>query len=390
MCKMNRWLIAGTMVLSLANVTAEASGDDVTAIWSIDATVAKSLQEKNMADVSLLNESLRANCPSIVDLAAINEEMDGQWVREMIDSYQLPSDTLFSRGKTIQESDRKRLTDNRNLAPIGKMQSVGYGIAVRRANVKALPTGNGLFLSEDDVDQDILQQGALDPCEVVRLLHVSQDRRYYFVQGETVKGWVFIGDIAVCKKSVWERFYDPGEYLVVTARGIRINQGRETIYLQMGTRLPLISVGDQYKVRIPLRGNAGKFTDTEVMVDKSDAVEIGYLSYDAANLKRLARAYVGAPYGVRGLKNSEDMVGMLGDVYRTMGIVLPRNRADYEKAIRLIGANGAGHIVRTTEGRDLLVLAKDGDMLTVIAQSADGKQFAEYTVKSDAVEEIEQ
>lgn len=376
----NKWLIGMMAFLCSIGISAETNASDNEMVWKLDATTVKAMEEKNKMDVVALNEALRANCPSIVDQMAIAEETDGQWVREQIALYQLPNDALYRRGKLIDEADRERALANRNLAPIGKTQPIGYGVAIRYANVKALPIEGGLFLSADQVTGDVLQQGKLAVCEAVRLLHVSQDRRYYFVQGETVKGWVFVGDIAVAKKSVWERYYDPGEYLVVTTRGIRVKQGRETIYVPMGARLPILSVGEKYKVRIPLRGSSGKVTEGEALIEKNDDVQIGYLSYEQANIEKLASLYINETS-----RQPKDMIGMTGAIYRAMGIVLPYDRTDYTKALSLLPAVGSCQLTQTVDGDPILVLEREDDTATVIGQMPDGKAIGQYSLATDRI-----
>lgn len=376
----NKWLIGIVAFLCGMGISAETNASDNAMVWKLDAATVKAMEEKNQMDVAAMNEAIRANCPSIVDQMAIAEEVDGQWIREMIALYQLPNGALYRRGKLIDEADRERALANRNLAPIGKTQPIGYGVAIRYANVKALPIEGGLFAAADRVTGDVLQQGTLCVCETVRLLHVSQDRRYYFVQGETVKGWVFVGDIAVAKKSVWERYHDPGEYLVVATRGIRVKQGRETLYVPMGARLPILSVGEKYKVRIPLRGSSGKLTEGEALIEKNDDVQIGYLSYEQANIEKLASLYIDETS-----RQPKDMIGMTGAIYRAMGIVLPYDRTDYRKALSLLQTAGSCQLTQTVDGDPILVLDREGDMATVIGQMPDGKTIGQYSLTTDRI-----
>ena len=335
-----------------------------------------------MTVIQEMNELVRANCPSIVDIAAIADEEDGQWVREYITLNNLPPTDLYRRGKLITAEDRQRLLDNMNLDPIGKTQEVGYGVAVRRANVRSMPMGGGLFLSADDMEHDILQVGALDPCETVRLLHVSKDRRYYFVQSQSMYGWVFVGDIAVAKKSDWMSYHAPTEFVTVIARGERIKHDGETVYAQMGTKLPLVSEKEnEYKVKLPMRGNHGKLVDVETMLEKSDSYIIGHLDYGATEIASLIDAYVGAPYGYHGLKNSEDNDGMIGDIYRAMGIVLPREAGELACAAYQLPPCGDVSVVPTEEG-NVLMIERDGQV-TVIGMSADGKTIGAYPLSED-------
>ena len=368
--------LAGAVFLSLVMVdgTVEASANEP----MIDM---RAVMEQTVAQE--MNETIRANCPSIVDIEAIAEEADGQWVRERITSYELPQGDLYSRGTLLGKEDRQRLCDNRNLSLIDKTQSVGYGVAVRRANVKGLPMGRGLFASADDMERDVLQQGTLDPCETVRLLHVSQDRRFYFVQGQTICGWVFVGDIAVAKKSAWLAYHAPTEFVTVISRGQRIARSGETVYAQMGTKLPLLREKEnEYKVILPARGNYGKLIDVETMVEKSDGLSLGYLDYTADNIAKLANAYVGAPYGYHGLKNSEDNSGMIADIYRTMGIVLPRDVTEMETASHFLSPCGSTAII--TAGGDVALMVTSDDGVTVVGKTADGTTIGTYTREESA------
>lgn len=371
----NKLVGAVLLSLAIAGGVAEANANEPI----IDM---RAVTEQTTAD--RINETIRAHCPSVMDIEAIAEEADGQWVRERIASYSLPQAELYSRGKLLDDEDRQRLLDNMNLSPIGKMQAIGYGVAVRRANVKGLPTGRGLFTSADDTERDILQQGTLDPCETVRLLHVSQDRRFYFVQGQTICGWVFVGDIAVAKKSEWKEYHAPTEFVTVISRGERIKQTRETVYAQMGTRLPLMREKEnEYKIKLPVRGNHGKLIDVETMIDKSDGYIIGHLDYTADNIAKLADAYVGAPYGYRGLKNSEDNSGMITDIYRAMGIILPRD-ADEMKTSSLLLQTYDDTAVIAIDGENALAVVR-GDGITVVGKSADGKTIGSYPLDETVV-----
>ncbi len=359
--------IIGAVLLSLVIAGGITEAKTVEPMLDIQTAV-----KQEQISVEQINIALREKCPSIVDIEAMAEEADGQWVRERITACSLLQTDLYRQGNLLTEEERQSILDNMNLSPIGKTVPVGYAVAVRRANVRTMPMGSGLFPTADDMENDVLQVGALDPCETVRLLHISQDKRFYFVQGQTMYGWVFVGDLAVAKKKEWLTYHAPTAFVTVISRGERIKHDQETVYAQMGTRLPFMrEKDDQYKVRIPVRGNYGKLIDIETMVEKSDGFTIGYADYTADNIARLADAYVGAPYGYRGLKNSEDNIGMIADIYRAMGIVLPRDTEEMKKASLLLQAYDDTAII-ASDGENVLAVSRETG-ITIIGKTADGK-----------------
>ncbi len=370
--------LAGAVLLSLAVIAGTAEAKPAEPINDIQAVADEQMT------VMQINETIRANCPSVIDLEAIAEETDGQWVRERIASYTLPQNVLYSRGKRIAEKDRQELLDNMDIDRIGEMQAVGYGVAVRRANVRGVPMGRGLFAAEGEMERDVLQQGTLDPCETVRLLHISKDKRYYFVQGQTICGWVFIGDIAVAKKNVWLTYHAPNEFVTVISRGERIKHDEETVYAQMGTRLPLMrEKNNKYKVRLPMRGNHGKLIDIQTKIDKTDSYTVGYMDCTADNIVKLAETYVGTPYGHHGLKNGENNSGMITDICRTMGIILPRDADEIQTAIRLLPTKDEIFII-SADGENALAVTHDGG-ITVIGKMAGSKTIDTYTIDGETI-----
>lgn len=373
-----KWL-AGAAAIALIGLAAPSAYASGTAL-SIGSDQLIAIKDTEALDVELVYENISHTSPSVVDLSKMDDAIDGQTLREKIAEYTLPTGDLYSRGERITDETKQALLDNRNLAPIGKTEGTGYGIAVRRANVRALPAGKGLFATALDTDRDLLQVGALDPCEPVRLLHISQDYQYYFVQSASMSGWVFVGDIAAAKQSEWQRFAEPIQFVTVTSRGERIKQAAETVYAQMGTRIPLKDQNEkQYTVIMPIRRGDGRLIEAETTIDKKDAFHVGHLEYTAANITKLAENYVGAPYGHKGLKNSEDSIGIITDIYRTLGITLPRQADELIEAAKHLPPCEDIAIIPSADGECVLALAKDGTERTVVGQTED-KRIGTYTI----------
>lgn len=373
-----KWL-AGAVAAALIGLAVPSVYASGTAL-SIGSDQLIVIKDTEALDVELVYENISHTSPSVVDLSKMDDAIDGQTLREKIAEYTLPTGDLYSRGERITDETKQDLLDNRNLAPIGKTEGTGYGIAVRRANVRALPAGKGLFATALDTDRDLLQVGALDPCEPVRLLHISKDYQYYFVQSASMSGWVFVGDIAAAKQSEWQRFVEPIQFVTVTSRGERIRQAAETVYAQMGTRIPLKDQNEKkYTVIMPIRRGDGRLIEAETTIDKKDGLHVGHLEYTAANITKLAENYVGAPYGHKGLKNSEDSIGIITDIYRTLGITLPRQADELIEAAKHLPPCEDIAIIPSADGECVLALTKDGTARTVIGQTED-KRIGTYTI----------
>ncbi len=258
------------------------------------------------------------------DITISAEEVDGEDIRAHLADAAILSGDCWYRGALLIDEQKKNMISNQNANGLGILQSAGYGIVIRRSNVRALPEGFGVFSSKEDMLRDRLQITALDPGEAVRLLHRSSDMKYWFVQSSTACGWVAVTDIAKANRKDWLTFADPTDFVVITASGMKIKGGGETVYCQMGARLPLISEQENtYKVIVPYKSRNGNVGGVEVLLDKNDDVQLGYLAYTKQNLAKQAIRYSGAPYGWHGQRNSEDSAGAAADIYRTMGVSLP-------------------------------------------------------------------
>ena len=134
-------------------------------------------------------------------------------------------------------------------------------------------------------------------------------------------------------------------YVVVTGATVRSTYTPEeprvsALQLDMGLRLPLRTglapdppVNGQHPysswiLELPVRGADGGLGFAPALLQKNAGSEADYLPLTRANLLRQAFSFLGERYGWGHAYNGRDCSGFVSEVYRSMGVQLPRNTSD--------------------------------------------------------------
>jgi len=284
------------------------------------------------AGIKNFNSSVRAVSKTVVDLANYPATVSGSSLKSRIADYELLEDDLYLNGKKVSSRYKDIIRTQTNVANIPATVTNRYAVVVRRTNVRNLPTGQGLFYYADDNEFDSLQETVLDPGEPVIVQHVSANGWFYFVQAYNYYGWVNKLDLAFTDKKSWLKYVNPKSFLVVTAKNLTLNipSEKETLLWQQGAKLYIVKESkDEYTLEIPVRHQK---TNMLINVNRTIAkkeitpsVNKGYVPYTSNNILKAAFQHYNMPYGWGGLKNSVDCSALVADVYRTVGIILPRN-----------------------------------------------------------------
>ena len=136
----------------------------------------------NAAGVEAFNKKIIAASPTVYDMAAYPKTLSGKTVAAYVNTHTDLSDELYREGKLVSDNYKNILRSQTNAAAIPAEVTVRYGVTVRRANLRNLPTGEGLFFYASDRNFDALQETALDPGEAVAILHTSTNGYFYYVQ----------------------------------------------------------------------------------------------------------------------------------------------------------------------------------------------------------------
>ena len=270
---------------------------------------------------------------------------------------------------------------NQNLEKIVGDAKIKYAVTTERVNVRLLPivwTGEKF---------DNLQGTALDPAEAVAVMWESADGEYNFVQARNYFGWIEKNKLAFTTREIWLKYVKPENFIVVTANKKTVEVDGKNILFQMGAIIPIDKTDDKnfWHAQIPINDN-GKLRQAVVKIPKDDTVHKNFLPCTTNNFIKQSFKFLGDEYGWGGLKDSVDCSALTSDIYRSMGIEIPRdadrqevcmpivtkfNQQNYDERVNILKRSPTGAL-----------LFKRGHVLMFLGNDAEGTPIAIHAASS--------
>ena len=277
---------------------------------------------------------------------------------------------LYAGDRLLRREQWQNVCDNCAVDAIGGRIKVRPAAALHRADVRLLPTGEGWYEAPDDERYDALQGTVLDPGEAVLLLHYSTDGRFAFVETRDYHGWVDARALAAADWETWRAFAAPKEFFTVTAADF----GREEwgLLYQMGAKIPGRRAADgTLRLLLPARGAEGELAVREARLPDEGRLRAGRLPPTRNNLIRLAFAPLSSEYGWGGANNGMDCSSYVQNIYRAMGVELPRDADMQERAcslLPLVGLSAAERYARLAEVPPGALLFRPGHVMLYLGR----------------------
>ncbi|MEM5552861.1 SH3 domain-containing protein [Pseudoalteromonas neustonica] len=357
------------------------------------------------SQIMAFNKQLVAENEHIVDPLDFATQLTKQQLTNHIYSISsVPkSPRFYSNGVALTDKDFADYHANMNLEAIENNNQVGFGVVVKRSVLRTFPTWDRVLNSGLDNDLDRFQESGLFPGDTVAILHQSADKQWLLVRAYNYLAWVPTADIATASKATLHRFKNQDDFLLITGAKVNTayvpdNADISELQLDMGVRLPLVEAKQvpnllhgqntyaNYVVQLPTRGAQGELVIQPALISRSSDVNIGYLPYTQQNLIKQGFKFLGERYGWGHDYNGRDCTGFVGEIYKSFGLLMPRNsgqqgRGEYGINQRFDGADAEQvklDAVKKMQVGDLIYIP--GHVMMYLGEQ-DGQPYVIHDVK---------
>ena len=280
---------------------------------------------------------------SMHDLRQLPDQLTAAQVRGWIDGVaSRPTSTRWDvEGNEIAVARIEELFANTATNAVPATQATRFGLVVARADMRALPTAQRMFSQRGETDIDRLQESALFPGTPVVIAHQSTDGEWLFVVSPRYAAWVEKNLVAEGSRAQVFNYVDTAHYRIITGGVEQTVFTREEprvsqLQLDMGIRLPLAQrradqpVNGQHPytshiLQLPVRNADGSLAFAAALLPRRADSAADYLPLTPANLVKQGFKFLGERYGWGHAYDARDCSGFVSEIYRSMGVELPRN-----------------------------------------------------------------
>jgi hypothetical protein len=297
----------------------------------------------NRPQIDAQNARLLETDPSMYDLgklgATVSREQILAWIGKVS---KLDDKPLYDEhDQLIPRSTIDKVVAGITLDTIPAVVTPRYGLVVHRVSMRNFPTSLRAFPGKGLQDFERFQESTLFPGDPVAIVHTSLDGQWYFVVSPRYAAWVERSAIAEGQRDQVLAYVRQAPYRIVTGDKVRTVYTPEApavseLLIDMGLRIPLDQLPpDQpvngqgpyasWTLKLPVRAEDGSLHFQPALLQRVVDSSSDYLPLTQANIIRQAFKFLGERYGWGHLYNGRDCSGFVSDVYRSMGVQMPRN-----------------------------------------------------------------
>lgn len=296
------------------------------------------------AQIAAQNARMRAEDRSIHDLRALPAHLPRAQVLAQLQALSTwPAKPTFGQdGQPISARQRAATEANVALEAIPAQRPLQYGLVTHRAALRAFPTSLRVFTTQGDTDIDRLQESALFPGDAVAVLHESADGQWLFITSERYSAWIEKRFVGIGDAATVLGYGQRGPYRVITgATAFTAYTPEEPrvsrLQLDMGVRLPVLADWPQdqavngqqahagYVLQLPVRNDDGRLALVPALLPRSQDSAADYLPLTPRTLLTQAFKFLGERYGWGHDYDTRDCSGFVSEIYRSVGVLMPRN-----------------------------------------------------------------
>jgi len=281
-------------------------------------------------------------------LFSLSESMcSGKAVADSIKQLsRLPNYPLYNdHGACVEQTQLESIRRNSAIDTLPDQLARRYALVIKRADLRRFPDAHPVYSRADEALIDRFQESALFPGDPVCILHHSRDRAWCYVASPNYTAWISKTRLAIGSSAQVRNYIRRRPVRVITGSTVHtvytpLRPALSQLQLDMGVRLPLrldwpllAPVNGQlgvssWIVNFPVKNSAGRLGFAPVLLPRSADTAADYLPLSATHVIRQAFKFLGERYGWGHRFNARDCSGFVGEIYRSMGITLPRNTGE--------------------------------------------------------------
>ena len=362
------------------------------------------------AKIDAQNEKLLELDSSMHDLGAVPETIPRStvvaWIEDLAGR---PDNPLYdASGAIVSDEFLDEVLDARNLDAVPHLQPRQFGLVVHRGALRTFPTDRRVFRSAGNTDIDRFQEDALFPGTPVLVAHESKDGDWWFVVSPRYAAWMRKSFVALGDADDVFAYQEKEPYRIVTGATAKTvftpqQPALSELQLDMGVRVPQLadwplqepvngqSSSGTLVIELPVRNEHGRLSLAPALLQQNADTRPGYLPLTRSNIVRQAFKFLGERYGWGHSYNGRDCSGFVSEVYRSMGVQLPRNTSDQsvspalqvtqfgeddasERRLAAVRALAVGDLVYIP-GHVMMVIGVDGGAPWVIHDTTGANYF---------------
>lgn len=237
--------------------------------------------------------------------------------------YNKYTNNLIYTKEDIENINKNNINKSQYLYNILDVNTNQFGVIAKRTIIKNQPMGKNY--TDPNTFDDYSSQSGLFPWDEVAIKKYNSDKSWANIVSVDYEGWIPTKDIMKVSKNQILNIRDE-EFVTVTSRQIKDNNG---YLIDMGTRLPLVKINNHsFITKMPIAGE--NYNTRNIEINKNDAIQ-GYLPFTQTNVIKQMLKFNGEKYGWGHSNGTRDCSGFVRDVYRSFGILLPRDTSTQSK-----------------------------------------------------------
>jgi hypothetical protein len=208
-------------------------------------------------------------------------------------------------------------------------------ISIRPSHLRGLPTHLPLFTAANAYPFDMLQYPQVKANEPLRVLHVSRDGIWLFVETAYSNGWLESRDVAIADQGFIDSWMALPQLVIIRDDAtVKVEKSETSYRSEIGTFLPLVEAGEAWwEAEVATVGKGRKAEISLTRISREVAGRFP-LPFNRENITLIGNQLAGQPYGWGEMFGLRDCSAMLRDFFQPFGIWLPRTSADQIASVR--------------------------------------------------------